>query len=130
VIDYTRDDFWQMGQRYDLILDIAGNRSLSLLRSALTPEGTLVIVGGEGGGPWLGGTDRQIRALILSPFVRHNLRNFISVENKEDLLVLKELIESGKITPVIDRTYPLREAPDAIRYLEDGEARGKVVIKV
>ncbi|MGB5286440.1 MAG: NAD(P)-dependent alcohol dehydrogenase, partial [Polyangiales bacterium] len=91
VIDYTRDDFSQMGQRYDLILDIAGNRSLSLLRSALTPEGTLVIVGGEGGGPWLGGTDRQVRALILSPFVRHNLRNFISVENKEDLLVLKEL---------------------------------------
>ena len=130
VIDYTRDDFSQMGQRYDLILDIAGNRSLSLLRSALTPEGTLVIVGGEGGGPWLGGTDRQIRALILSPFVRHNLRNFISVENKEDLLVLKELIESGKVTPVIDRTYPLREAPEAIRYLEDGHARGKVVIKV
>jgi len=130
VIDYTRDDFSQMGQRYDLILDIAGNRSLSLLRSALTPEGTLVIVGGEGGGPWLGGTDRQVRALILSPFVRHNLRNFISVENKEDLLVLKELIESGKVTPVIDRTYPLREAPDAIRYLEDGHARGKVVIKV
>ena len=130
VIDYTRDDFSQMGQRYDLILDIAGNRSLSLLRSALTPEGTLVIVGGEGGGPWLGGTDRQIRALILSPFVRHNLRNFISVENKGDLLVLKELIESGKVTPVIDRTYPLREAPDAIRYLEDGHARGKVVIKV
>ena len=116
VIDYTRDDFSQMGERYDLILDIAGNRSLSLLRSALTPEGTLVIVGGEGGGPWLGGTDRQIRALILSPFVRHNLR--------------KELIESGKVTPVIDRTYPLREAPDAIRYLEDGHARGKVVIKV
>ena len=130
VIDYTRDDFSQMGERYDLILDIAGNRSLSLLRSALTPEGTLVIVGGEGGGPWLGGTDRQIRALILSPFVRHNLRNFISVENKEDLLVLKELIESGKVTPVINRTYPLREAPDAIRYLEDGHARGKVVIKV
>jgi NADPH:quinone reductase-like Zn-dependent oxidoreductase len=130
VIDYTRDDFSQMGERYDLILDIAGNRSLSLLRSALTPEGTLVIVGGEGGGPWLGGTDRQIRALILSPFVRHNLRNFISVENKGDLLVLKELIESGKVTPVIDRTYPLREAPDAIRYLEDGHARGKVVIEV
>ena len=130
VIDYTRDDFSQIGERYDLILDIAGNRSLSLLRSALTPAGTLVIVGGEGGGPWLGGTDRQIRALILSPFVRHNLRNFISVENKEDLLVLKELIESGKVTPVIDRTYPLREAPDAIRYLEDGHARGKVVIKV
>jgi len=130
VIDYRRDDFSQMGQRYDLILDIAGNRSLSLLRSALTPEGTLVIVGGEEGGPWLGGTDRQIRALILSRFVRHNLRNVISVENKEDLLVLKELIESGKVTPVIDRTYPLREAPEAIRYLEDGHARGKVVITV
>lgn len=130
VIDYTRDDFSQMGERYDLILDIAGNRSLSVLRRGLTPNGTLVIVGGEGGGPWLGGTDRQIRALFLSPFVRHRLRNFISVENKEDLLVLKELIESAKVTPVIDRTYPLGEAPEAIRYLEEGHARGKVVITV
>ncbi|MGB3050633.1 MAG: NAD(P)-dependent alcohol dehydrogenase [Polyangiales bacterium] len=130
VIDYVRDDFEQMPQRYDVILDMAGNRSLSTLRRALTPEGTLVIVGGEEGGRWLGGTDRQIRALLLSPFVRQRLRTFIAKEGAEDLLVLKELIESGKVTPVIDRTYELREAPDAIRYLDEGHARGKLVLSV
>ena len=130
VIDYTRDDFAGREQRYDLILDIGGNSSLSRLRRALTPRGTLVIVGGEGGGRWLGGTDRQIRALLLSPFVGQKLGTFISKENHEDMLVLKELIESGKITPVIDRTYPLAEVPEAIRYLEEGHARGKVVITV
>ena len=130
VIDYVRDDFEQMPQRYDVILDMAGNRSLSTLRRALTPEGTLVIVGGEEGGRWLGGTDRQIRALLLSPFVRQRLRTFLAKEGAEDLLVLKELIESGKVTPVIDRTYELREAPDAIRYLDEGHARGKLVLSV
>jgi len=130
VIDYTREDFAEGDQRYDLILDIGGNSSLARLRRALTPEGTLVIVGGEGGGRWLGGTDRQIRALVLSPFVSQKLGTFVNKENHEDLLVLKELIESGKVTPVIDRTYPLSEVPEAIRYLEEGHARGKVVITV
>ncbi len=130
VIDYTRDDFAQTGQRYDVILDTAGNRSVSHLRRALTPRGTLVIVGAEGGDRWIGGTHRQIGALVLSPFVRHRLRTFISMERKADLLSLKELIEAGKVTPVIDRTYPLAEAPKAIRYLEEGHARGKVVITV
>jgi NADPH:quinone reductase-like Zn-dependent oxidoreductase len=91
--------------------------------------GTLVITGGEGG-RWLGGTDRQLRAMVLSPFVGQKLGTFVNKENHEDLLVLKELIESGKVTPVIDRTYPLAEVPEAIRYLEEGHARGKVVISV
>jgi NADPH:quinone reductase-like Zn-dependent oxidoreductase len=130
VIDYTREDFAEGEERYELILDIGGNSSLSRLRRALAPRGTLVIVGGEGGGRWLGGTDRQIRALMLSRFVGQKLGTFISKENHEDLLVLKELIESGKLTPVIDRTYPLAEVPEAMRYLEEGHARGKVVITV
>jgi NADPH:quinone reductase-like Zn-dependent oxidoreductase len=130
VIDYTREDFAEGDKRYDLILDIGGNSSLSRLRRALTPEGTLVIVGGEGGGRWLGGTDRQIRALVLSRFVSQKLGTFVNKENHEDLLVLKELIESGKVTPVIDRTYPLAEAPEAIRYLAEGQAQGKVVVTV
>jgi NADPH:quinone reductase-like Zn-dependent oxidoreductase len=130
VIDYTRDDIAAGEQRYDLILDIGGNRSLSRLRRALAPKGTLVIVGGEAGGRWLGGNDRQLRALLLSRFVGQKLTTFISKENHQDMLVLKGLIEAGKVTPVIDRTYPLREVPQAIRYLEEGNARGKVVITV
>jgi NADPH:quinone reductase-like Zn-dependent oxidoreductase len=111
-------------QRYDLILDIGGNSSLTRLRRAL------VIIGGENGGRWLGGTDRQIRALALSPFAGQKLGTFVNRENHEDPMVLKELIESGKITPVIDRTYPLAEVPEAMRYLEEGHARGKAVITV
>jgi NADPH:quinone reductase-like Zn-dependent oxidoreductase len=130
VIDYTREDFAEGEQCYDLILDIGGNSTLSRLRRALAFRGTLVITGGEGGGRWLGGTDRQLRALILSRFVDQKLGTFISKENHEDLLVIKGLIESGKVTPVIDRTYPLAEASEAIRYLEEGYAQGKVVITV
>ena len=96
----------------------------------LTPKGTLVITGGETDGRWLGGTDRQIRALMLSPFVSQKLATFVSSENHEDMIILEELIESGKVTPVIDRTYPLSEVPKAIRYLEEGHAKGKVVITV
>lgn len=129
VIDYTRDDFAEKGQRYDLILDTAGNRSVSHLRRRLAPRGTLVIGGGEGSGQWFG-IGRQLQALMLSPFVSQRLGTFLAKQNREDLLVLKELIEAGKVTPVIDRTYPLSEVPDAIRYLEQGHARGKVVITV
>jgi NADPH:quinone reductase-like Zn-dependent oxidoreductase len=129
-IDYTREDFADGRHHYDVILDTAGRRSLSHLRRALTPEGTLVVVGGEGGGRWFGGTDRQIRALMLSPFVRQNLRTFVSMPKSEGLVALKELIEAGKVTPVIDRTYPLSEVSEAIRYWEQGHARGKVVITV
>jgi NADPH:quinone reductase-like Zn-dependent oxidoreductase len=131
VIDYTREDFADGVRHWDLILDTAGRRSLSQLRRALVHRGTLVIVGGEGGGRWLGGFDRQIlRAPILSPFVSQTLRPLTSKERSEDLVALRELIEAGKVTPVIDRTYALSEAPEAIRYLEAGHARGKIVIRV
>ncbi len=131
VIDYTRDNFAETGQRYDLILDTAGNRSLSDLRRALAPRGTLVIVGGEEGGRWFGGFQRQILwAPMLSLFVSQKLRPLVSTERQKDLQFLKGLIEDGKVTPVIDRTYRLSEAPEAIRYLGEGHARGKVVITV
>jgi NADPH:quinone reductase-like Zn-dependent oxidoreductase len=130
VIDYTREDITANGQRYDVILDIGGNRTLRHLRRALTPTGTLVIVGGETGGRLLGGFDRALRAPLLSRFVAQTLRALTNSENAADLLVLTELIETGQLTPVIDKTYPLPEAPAAIQYLVDGHARGKVVITV
>jgi NADPH:quinone reductase-like Zn-dependent oxidoreductase len=130
VVDYTTDDFADGERRYDVILDIGGNRRLSQLRRALTPKGTLVIVGGETDGRWLGGVDRQLRALLLSPFVAQKLTTFVASENAEDLIVLQQLIESGQITPAIDRTYPLAEVAAAIRYMLDGHARGKIVISV
>ena len=130
VIDYRREDFAEGDKRYDVVLDIGGNSSVARLRRALSPRGTLVIVGGEGGGRWLGGLQRQLWATMLSPFVGQKLGTFVSTPNHEDLLVLGELIESGKVTPVIDRTYPLAEVPEAIRYLEGGHARGKVLITV
>jgi len=130
VIDYTHHDFADGKQRYDMILDIGGNSSLSRLRRALAAKGTLVIAGGETDGRWLGGADRQLRALLLSRFVDQKLTTFVSSENHEDMIVLKGLIEAGKIAPVIDRRYPLAEVPEAIRYVEQGHARGKVVITV
>jgi NADPH:quinone reductase-like Zn-dependent oxidoreductase len=130
VIDYTRDDFADAKHRYDVILDIGGNSRLSHLRRALTARGRLVIVGGENGGRWLGGTDRQLRALLLSPLVSQKLGTFIASENAKDLEVLRDLIESGKVAPVIDRTYPLSETPAAIRHVMAGRARGKVVISI
>jgi NADPH:quinone reductase-like Zn-dependent oxidoreductase len=130
VVDYTRDDLADGGRRYELVLDIAGSRPLSQLRRALTPKGTLVIVGGEGGGRWFGSTDRLLRALLLSPLVGQRLRGLFSTERREDLETLRELIEAGKVTPVVDRTYQLREVPEAIRRLEQGHARGKVAVTV
>jgi NADPH:quinone reductase-like Zn-dependent oxidoreductase len=131
VIDYTREDFADGTRFYDLILDTAGNRSVSHLRRALAPKGTLVIVGGEGGGRWLGGFDRQIlRAPALSLFANQTLRPLTVKEGVEDLAVLKELIEAGKVLPVVDRSYSLSEAPEAIRYLAQGHPRGKVVVSV
>jgi NADPH:quinone reductase-like Zn-dependent oxidoreductase len=121
VIDYTR---------YDVILDTGGNRRLSHLRRALTPRGTLMIVGGETGGRWLGGFDRSLRAALLSPLVSQKLGMLASRENADDLVVLQELIESGQVTPAIDRTYPLSETPQAIQHLQDGRAQGKVVITI
>jgi NADPH:quinone reductase-like Zn-dependent oxidoreductase len=130
VIDYTRDDLAGRARQYDLVLVTAGQRSLSRLRRVLTRRGTLVIIGGEGGGRWLGGVGRLLGATLLSPFVRQKLRGLISIERQEDLESLKELIEAGKVKPVIDRTYPLSQAADAIRYLEQGHARGKIVVTV
>jgi NADPH:quinone reductase-like Zn-dependent oxidoreductase len=129
VIDYTQEDFTQSGQRYDLIFDLVGNHSLSDCRRALTPTGTLILSSGDGG-RWLGPMGRIIHALVLSPFVGQKLGTFVASENHEDMIVLKDLIESGKVAPVIDRTYPLSQVAEAIRYLEEGHARGKVVITV
>jgi len=127
VVDYTKDDFTRSGQRYDLILDVAGNRSLSDCRRALSRNGTLVLVGGSDG-RWLGPVGRWLQGRVLSQFMRQKLVPFLSKSSKDDLLVLMELIEAGKVTPVVDRTYPLGETAAAIRYLEEGHARGKVII--
>ncbi len=129
VIDYTQEDFTRSGQRYDLIVDTAGNGSLSDMRRALTPKGTFLIVGGSGG-RWLMGSGRSLRALVVSPFVSQRLRAFVSTPNKEDLVVLKELIEAGKVTPVIDRTFPLGEAAEALRHVGERHTQGKTVITV
>jgi NADPH:quinone reductase-like Zn-dependent oxidoreductase len=129
VIDYGRERFADQGRRYDLILDIAGNPSLSDCRRALRPQGTLVIVGGSGG-VWLMGTGRWVRALALSAFVRQHLRVRVHTDSQTDLVELKELIESRQVTPVVDRTFPLTEVAEAIRYVQEGNARGKVVITV
>jgi NADPH:quinone reductase-like Zn-dependent oxidoreductase len=129
-IDYTREDFAAGRERYDLILDLAGNRRVSQLRRVLTPLGRVVLVGGEGGGQWTGGVGASLMWLALSPFVRQKVRLLMAAIRKEDLQTLKELIEAGKVRPVIDRTYSLREVPEAIRSWERGHARGKVVITV
>jgi len=130
VIDYTRADITDGGQRYDVVLDAGGHRSLSTLRRVLTEHGTLVIIGSETGGRWLGGFDRALRAPLVSRFVGQTLRPFVNSENAPDLVALTELIEAGRVTPVVDRTYPLGEAGAAIQHLVDGHARGKVVVTV
>jgi NADPH:quinone reductase-like Zn-dependent oxidoreductase len=128
VIDYTREGIAARRHRDDVILDIGGNRPLKHLRAVLDPRGTLVIVGGETGGQWLAGSDRQLRALLLSPFTGQRLTTLICSENTPDLLALTKLIESGQVRPVIDRTYPLNQTAAAIGYMRDGHAQGKVVI--
>jgi NADPH:quinone reductase-like Zn-dependent oxidoreductase len=127
VVDYTSEDFVQTGQRYDVMLDLVGTRSLSDCRRALTPRGTYVVVGVKDMGRWLG-LGRQIKALLLSPFVRQRIRVFVVRHNREDLGVLKELVEAGKVAPIIDRRYALSDVPDALRYQGDGHARGKIII--
>jgi NADPH:quinone reductase-like Zn-dependent oxidoreductase len=131
VIDYTREDFTDGARRWGVIVDTAGRRSLSRLRRALAPKGTLVIVGGEGGNRWTGGFGRQtVRAPLVSLFSGQRLRPLVSKEKQEDLQTLRELIAAGKVTPVVGKTYPLVDAPKAIRELEGGHARGKIVITV
>ena len=128
VIDYTRADITDGGPRHDLVLDIGGNRPLSALRHALTRDGTLVIVGGEGGDRWTGGIHRQLRAMALSPFVRQRLATFIAKQNSTDLNALRELIERGAVRPLIDRVVTLRQIPGAVRDLAAGHVRGKIVL--
>jgi NADPH:quinone reductase-like Zn-dependent oxidoreductase len=130
VIDYTREDFTRNGRRFDLILQLAGTQSPSDLRRALTPTGTLLLSSGDSEGRWIGPMSRILKAMALSPFVSQRLASFEAKRSGEDLQILKELIEDGTVTPVIDRMYSLGDVPEAIRYLEEGHARGKVVITV
>jgi NADPH:quinone reductase-like Zn-dependent oxidoreductase len=135
VIDYTQEDFTQSGERYDLIFDIPGNHPFSACRRVLTPNGKYVLIGhdrfGQGAGRWFGSIPRVLKLVALSPFVSQlPTPNFSILDKKNQMVVLRELLEAGKITPVIDRTYTLSEVPEAIRYLEEGHAQGKVVITV
>jgi NADPH:quinone reductase-like Zn-dependent oxidoreductase len=129
VIDYTQEDFTQDRHRYDVMLDLVGSRSLSDCRRSLTAQGTYVLVGVSDAGRWLG-LARQIKVLASSPFVRQQMRIFLTRHTREDLVVLKELVEAGKVTPVIDRRYQLSEVPDALRYQGEGHSQGKIVIAV
>jgi NADPH:quinone reductase-like Zn-dependent oxidoreductase len=130
VIDYTREDVTRSGQRYDLLFQLAGTRSSWDCRRALTHRGTLIPSSGESDGRWIGPLDRLVRAMVLFPFVSQRLALFEAKQSGDDLRLLQELIEAGKIAPVIDRTYQLSETPEAVRYLETGHTRGKVVISV
>jgi len=130
VIDYTKEDFTQGAQRYDLILDNVSNHSLSELRGALTPTGTLVPNGGRFDKRWLASGGRVISAHVIFRFVSQSLRTFVISTKHEDLVVLKDLIEAGKVTPVIDRTYPLSETAQALGHVGRGHARGKTAITV
>ena len=130
VIDYTQDDFARAGVLYDVILDTAGNRPLSVSRKALTPQGTLVIVGGEGGGKLTGGFERSIGAPLVSLFSGQKFKGLVSTETYRDLEALTSFIETGSVKPAVDRAYPLADAPAAVTYLHEGRARGKVVVSI
>jgi len=130
VIDYTREDPTRSGQRYDLLFQLAGTRSPWDCRRALTPRGMLIPSSGESDGRWIGPLDRLVKAMVLFPFVSQRLALFEAKQSGDDLRLLQELIEAGRIAPVVDRTYQLSETPEAVRYLETGHARGKVVITV
>jgi len=131
VIDYTREDFTEGEQKYDLIVDTAGRRPLSQLRRALVPKGTLVIVGGEGGDRVSGGfIQRQLGAMAVSPFVGHRLRAVISKERTEELLYLRDVIEAGSVTPLVGQTFPLEEAAKALSDEDEGHGRGKKVVTI
>ena len=130
VIDYTKEDFAKTGQQYDVILDNVPNHSLSDCRRVLTPKGKYVMIGGGGpnDGRWVGPFGRVIATMLLSPFVSQEMGMMMADVSQKDLTILGDLMQSGKVTPVIDRRYKLSEVPEAIRYLEEGHARGKVVI--
>jgi NADPH:quinone reductase-like Zn-dependent oxidoreductase len=128
VVDYTATDFAD-GPNYDLILDVGGNATLARIRSSLTDRGTLVIVGGEDNGNWVG-MSRQLRAVALSPFIRQRLTMFLRTQNVRDLEEVTDLIEAGTLSPTVDRAFPLDRVPDAMRYLESGNARGKIAVTI
>ena len=133
-VDYAQEDFTRSGERYDVILDIAGNHTWSEVRRALAKDGTYVLIGhdqyGASGHRWFGSLGRFAKLMVMAPFV-HQLHPFRAARDPGDrLVVLTQLIESGKVTPVIDRTFPLRDVPEAVRYLESGQARGKLVVTI
>ena len=130
VIDYTREDFTKGGERYDLIVDTVGNHPLLEYRRVLAPKGMFILIGAPNEGHWLGGVSVMLKAMMLSPFVSQQFVPFLAELNQKDLTVLGDLMRAGKLTPVIDRRYKLSEVPAALRYLEAGHARGKVVISV
>jgi NADPH:quinone reductase-like Zn-dependent oxidoreductase len=132
VIDYTKEDFTKSGEKYDLILDNVGTQPLLGFRRVLKPKGICVLIGGGGPneGPWVGPLARPIKALLLSPFISQKFVDMLAVINKKDLKILADLMEAGKVTPVVDRTYPLDQISEAMRYLEKGHAAGKVIITV
>jgi NADPH:quinone reductase-like Zn-dependent oxidoreductase len=130
VLDYTHEDFADAGPRFDVILDTGGNAPLSRLRRALAPRGRLVVVGGETHGRLLGGSDRGIRATLLSLFTGQQLGTFVAAERAADLIALTELIEAGELVPAVDQTYPLGDVAAAVRHLLDGKARGKLAVSV
>jgi len=129
VIDYTQEDYTKSGKRYDLIIDMVGNHSLLANRQVLNPDGIFVMVGGEKG-DWLGPLMRPLKGLMLSPFVDQEFVMLLARLRKDDLAVLSDLMQAGKVTPVIDRRYTLSEVPAAIRYSEEGHARGKIAINL
>ncbi len=132
VIDYTKDDFTRGNERYDVLLDNVGNQPLSGFRNALTPNGICVMIGGGGpnDGGLIGPMGRPLKALLMSPFISQKMGMFMADVTKQDLTFLGDLMQAGKVTPVIDKTYPLSQIAEAIRYLEAGHARGKVIITV
>ena len=130
VVDYTREDFADGNPAYDVVIDTGGNSRLSHIRRALAPRGRIVLVGGETDGKFLGGFGRQLRAPLVSLFVGPKMKLFGAKEKAQDLVALRELIEAGKVAPAVDRTFPLAESAAAVRYMQDGHARGKVVIAV
>ncbi len=130
VVDYTAEDFTESGEHYDVIFDNVGNHSLSQIRKALTPKGILIPNGGGRGGRVLGAAGASLKELVVSLFVRHKLRPFVSTTKTDDLLALADLVAAGKVTPVVDRTFPLAETAAALTHVGEGHARGKVVIVV
>ena len=129
VIDYRKESYLDSGEKYDLIIDNVGNHSLLANRKVMSDSATLVIVGGQGG-DWVGPLMRPLAALVLAPFVKQNFAMFLARINRDDLLILADMMATGQVTPVIDRRYALSEVPDAIRYSEDGHARGKIIIRM